>query len=238
MNIKKWKLSCLLLLSNSVFAYNFGEVTPESFMQGMDQLFTGYNLNPDMETGYLTGLSHLSSGLVGHPDMRAVVKNFEHLKKTTQCEQYDKESLDNKINSQPYCAKILNGLSEEFLSDFGLDGLKNDHVAAGFFYIPPNDKMVLHNHLNSNAVIVIVKGQLRSLNFDIISLPNLSKVVIQKTKDMWLSEGEVSYFGVKKDNLHELHTINEGTIFLSIYTNSYSYILMLRTQKNLPCFRA
>ncbi|WP_354022295.1 hypothetical protein [Endozoicomonas lisbonensis] len=216
--IKKWKLPCLLLMSNAVFGYNFEEVTPESFMQGLDQLFTGYSVNPDMVTRYLTGLSHLSSGLVDHPETQKILNAFEQKKSATQCEQYDSQTT-YKDDEQTYCDKILNEIAGNYLTMFGLDSFKNPYIAATLSYITPNDKMSLHNHLNNNAVMVVLKGELRSLNFDIVSPERQSKVTVQKNKDMWLREGEVSYFSVARDNLHEIHTAGESAIFLSIYTD-------------------
>lgn len=216
--IRNWTLSSLLLLSNAGFGYHFAEVTPESFMQGMDQLFTGYSANPNMETRYLTGLSHLASGLIDHPEIKAIVSTFERKKTGSKCELYGSEG-NNNDDSQASCEHILDEISDGFRSDFGLDKHKNYHINAGFFYLPPYTKMTLHNHKDSNGVMVIIKGELRSLNFDIVSSPELSKVTIQKTKDMWLREGEVSSFGIARDNLHELYSGDEGVIFLSIYTH-------------------
>ena len=207
--VKKWKYLCLLLLSNVVFGYNFDEVTPESFMRGLDELYAGYSSDPDRaETRYLTGLSHLASGLIDHPKTKALMDAFEEQKAASQCE------------SQGDCDHILKELSREFLSDFGLDRSKIFAVSASFSHMRPMSGMRLHDH-QANGVMVIIKGELNSKNFDITSPRELTQVTLKKNKDVWFSEGEVSYFGTAKDNLHEIYAADTGAIFLTIETINY-----------------
>ena len=191
--------------ADSHFSHFSETVSPEEFRDQLHDINHEYIKKPELETRYLSLLSYMSSYLVDHPLTEKLISEFYTVKSNTAC---------------TYCRNELEELEIDFQYHFGLDGETIPSMYGGLYYLPPGENMLLHNHLNSNAVLVVLKGELRSINFEIQQPPVLSKFMVKQTKGMWMSKGEISNFGVTRDNLHEIYAGDEGVLFLSIYTDA------------------
>ena len=212
MKTYKWIFVSFLLLSLQ-FTQCFGEIVlPDldqpypaaDYRKNLWQVYRQYQAHPEQEEKYLSVLSLMNQYLLQQPRMKKVVAAYQAMKLEDSESSYDH----------------FDQLGDDFSRIFGLDGRFIPNVSGSFFDLPENDYFDLHNHLNNNAVILVVAGELESKNFEISSETNASKLQILKTKNVLLRAGEVSTFGAIRDNLHEIYAGSEGALFFVVYTNT------------------
>ena len=191
------KGSCQILLPD------FGQpLTKNEYKTTLNNIFKQYQSNPDQEEKYLSALSFINQYLLEQPHMKKVIEGFKN------------EELDDSENNYLRTERLI----DNFTRAFGLDGAFIPGLVGHFYSLPAGDYFDLHNHLNSNAVILVISGEMNSKNYEFSSVPYFSKTEVMKTKDVWLKAGEVATFGTVRDNLHEIYAGAEGVIFFVIYT--------------------
>ena len=212
MKVSKWIFVSLLLLSLQV-TLCFGDIVlPDlgqsypaaAYRKTLWQVFHQYKAHPDQAEKYLSMLSFMNQYLLQQPGMKKVIAAYEAEKLADTAENSDHFEQS----------------SEAFNREFGLDGEFIPDLKGHFYALPAKDYYDLHNHLNNNAVILVLSGELYSTNFEVSSSTDASKLEVLKTKDVLLRAGEISTFGAIRDNLHEVYAGDEGVLFFVVYTDT------------------
>ena len=180
---------------------DFGQVfTKTEYRETLSNIFKQYQDHPEQEEKYLSALSFINQYLLEQPKMKKVLEAFND------------EKDENSLRKEQ--------LIDNFTKAFGVDGGYIPNVSGEFYPLSSGEVFELHNHLNTNAVILVISGEINSKNYELSASAEFSKTEVIKTKDVWLKSGEVATFGTVRDNLHEIYAGVNGAIFFVIYTSA------------------
>ena len=100
---------------------------------------------------------------------------------------------------------------------------KSKTYQIGLLTIYKSVKMPLHDHPGAFGVQYVISGEMRIQKYQYRNemLEKKSIVALEKVADLQLSQGEFSSYQPVQENIHQLESLTERTILLSITVHPY-----------------